>query len=178
MSDWYIWIDLETTGVDPVNDQILEITVIITDYNLNILAEYGTRILHVEENVLDNMSDWCKEQHSKSGLLKSVLESPFKLKDVSKEILIFISKIVPEKVGIIAGNSIHFDKEFLRYHMPKVFDWLSYKLLDVSSIKTCVKNWNQDIPKFEKENNHRSLDDIRESIAELKYYKNNIFLKN
>ena len=173
--DIYVWIDLETTGIDPVNDHIMEISTIVTDYNLNILSEYDTRILHLKEDILLNMDPWCIEQHGKSGLSKYVLESRHYLKETEDELFEFISRIVPEQVGIIAGNSVHFDKEFLRHHMPKVFNWLSYKILDVSTIKTCMRNWKPEVPKFRKTYTHRALNDIRESIQELEYYKKNVF---
>jgi oligoribonuclease len=170
-SDVYVWIDLEMTGIDPVNDKIMEIATIITDYNLNIIAECNTIIIHLDQHELDNMGEWCIEQHGKSGLSKSVLESTTSLQEAEGRVFDFIREFVPKSVGIIAGNSVHMDKEFLRYHMPRIFDHLSYKILDVSTLKLLTKNWYPKLPNFNKSYSHRALDDIKESIQELNYYR-------
>lgn len=171
----YVWIDLEMTGLDPLRDHIMEIAMIITDSNLNTILECEPIAIQLSKEVLDNMDPWCIEQHGKTGLTRECLESNRSLLQVQDWILDVLSKHVPKGAGVIAGNSVHFDKEFIRHHMPKVHDHLNYKILDVSTLKILSRTWCPNLPKYEKSYSHRALEDIKESIGELMYYRQHLF---
>ncbi|KAL3902193.1 MAG: hypothetical protein SGCHY_000044 [Lobulomycetales sp.] len=175
----FVWIDLEMTGLNPYTDNIIEAAVLVTDRDLEIIDTLSDIVIHVPKSKLDKMDEWCTRQHGQSGLTRRVLESTLTLDQAEKQILSFIRKHVPEKhVGVLAGNSVHMDKEFLRREMPLVLEHLHYRLLDVSSIKILAQNWYPDhfarLPR--KKGSHRALDDILESIQELKFYKGSIMM--
>lgn len=173
-----VWIDLEMTGLCPEKDYILEIATIITDSQLNIIAQQPSLIIHNDPENLKNMSEWVKTTHSKSGLLDAVAASKLTLLQAERETLDFLRQYcVPEK-SPLCGNSIWQDRAFLRLHMPKIYDFLHYRIIDVSSFKEVIKRWypRDGGAEYKKKDAHRALDDIIESIEELKYYRSKFFI--
>ncbi len=171
-----VWIDLEMTGLNPETDHILEIASIVTDGELNILA-YGPEIVINQSNeVLDSMNEWCVKQHGESGLTEKVRNSLITLADAEKLTLKFIRKLTGRAKVPLCGNSIGQDKMFLMKYMPKVINQLHYRTVDVSTIKELASRWYPNLPRFAKKTSHRALDDIQESIAELKYYREQLFV--
>ncbi|KAH9174930.1 ribonuclease H-like domain-containing protein [Lactarius sanguifluus] len=176
-----VWIDCEMTGLDYKTDRILEIAVLITNGNLEVVDDGLEFIIRTEKSVLDNMNDWCINQHGASGLTAACLESKHTTESVQDEVLNYIKKWVPQqRVAVLAGNSVHADRVFLAKDMPKILDWLHYRIVDVSSVKELFRRWypRRPLPDtvFRRESKHRALDDIRGSLEELKWYKDNIFV--
>lgn len=175
-----IWIDLETTGLHVDKDCILEIACIITDGNLHKRYEGPSFVIHRSKEILEHMDDWCIHQHEQTGLTKASLNSSVTIKQAEIEILEFIKKYAPEKkVCNLAGSSVHFDKEFLRKEMPELFDHLHYRIVDVTTIGEVVRRWFPMMlrQRPRKHGNHRALDDIRNSIREMEFYKNSVFIQ-
>ncbi|THH01340.1 hypothetical protein EW026_g1347 [Hermanssonia centrifuga] len=177
-----VWIDCEMTGLNPKTDKILEIAVLITNGNLDLVDPGLQFVINTEKAVLDRMDEWCTNQHGKSGLTQACLSSTHSTEFVSKQVLDYIKKWVPEqRVAVLAGNSVHADRAFLAEEMPQVLDWLHYRIVDVSSIKELCRRWfpTRLPPKHIFVNDgavsHRALDDIRGSIRELQWYRRNIF---
>ena len=177
-----VWIDCEMTGLDPQTDVLLEIAVIITDGNLVPVDEGIEYIISTPRSILDNMDPWCVDMHGKTGLTAACLAEP-KEHDVAwveERVLDYITRWVPsQRVGVLAGNSVHADRAFLAIGMKKVVEHLHYRIVDVSSIKELVKRWHPKLimDKNGSESKHRALDDIQWSIKELKYYRENVFIK-
>ncbi|KAJ7125076.1 ribonuclease H-like domain-containing protein [Mycena epipterygia] len=173
-----IWVDCEMTGLDPDKDKILEIAVLITNGNLELVDEGIEFVIRTDKASLDRMDEWCTTQHGQSGLTQACLSSTHSHEEVSKAVLDYIKKWVPQRrVGILAGNSVHADRAFLVKYMPEITEWLHYRIIDVSSVKELSRRWypHLGIPKLA-ESNHRALDDIRGSIKELQWYRRNIFI--
>lgn len=170
------WMDLEMTGLDPISDQILEIASIITDSDLNIIEQGPDLIIHCPEERLLKMDDWNRKHHKESDLWDASIRSTTSLKEAEAITLDFLKKhIKSPKTVPLCGNSIWQDRRFISAYMPQIDELLHYRLVDVSTIKELAARWCSDIPKFEKSNKHRALDDIKESIEELKYYRKNVF---
>ncbi|XP_077360334.1 small fragment nuclease [Festucalex cinctus] len=176
-SEKMVWVDLEMTGLDIENDKILEMACIITDSDLNILAEGPNLIITQSDDVLESMSEWCVEQHGKTGLTQEVRQSKITLEQAEYEFLSFIRQHTPPGQCPLAGNSVHADKRFLDKYMPHFMNHLHYRIIDVSSIKELCRRWfpveYERAPR--KKATHRALEDIRESIKELQYYRDSIF---
>ncbi|KAL3517921.1 hypothetical protein ACH5RR_020510 [Cinchona calisaya] len=172
-----VWIDLEMTGLNVEIDRILEIACVITDGSLTKSIEGPDLIIHQEKDCLDRMGEWCKEHHAASGLTDKVLISTTNECEAEKQVVEFVKKNVGTHTPLLAGNSVYVDFLFLKKYMPELAGLFSHVLVDVSSIKALCLRWyprdNKKAPR--KENKHRAMDDIKESIAELKYYKENIF---
>ncbi|XP_078483082.1 putative oligoribonuclease [Ciona intestinalis] len=171
-----IWVDLEMTGLDVNKDHILEMACLVTDGNLNVIAQEEDLVIHQSDEVLKNMNEWCIEHHGKSGLTESVRKSMITLTQAEDIMLKFIQKHAPYKVCPLAGNTIHADKRFLDHYMPRFMDHLHYRIVDVSSIKELSKRWYPNVLPPPKGSSHRALEDILESIAELKFYRKTLFV--
>lgn len=170
-----VWIDLEMTGLDPARDQILEIASIVTDDQLNIL-EYGpSLIIHCSEERLLKMDDWNQKHHSESGLWQECIDSQISLNEAENLTLAFLKKMTVAKANPLCGNSIWQDRRFIAQHMPKLDAYLHYRIIDVSSFKESIKRWYPQSQPFQKKGAHRALDDIEESINELKHYRESYF---
>ena len=171
-----IWIDLEMTGLDTMRDEIIEIATIVTDDQLNEIAEGPVLALHQPQEVLDAMDEWNTRQHGASGLIARVLESRLTLADAERQTLEFLRRHVAEGVSPMCGNGICQDRRFLARQMPELEAFFHYRNLDVSTVKIIAQRWAPDVAAgFNKESTHRALADIRDSIAELVYYRHALF---
>lgn len=167
-----IWIDLEMTGLDTQNDVIIEIATVITDSELNTLAEGPVLAIHQSDDVLNAMDDWNTRQHGQSGLTARVKSSAITEAEAERQTIEFLREFVPANASPMCGNSICQDRRFLARCMPELEKYFHYRNLDVSSLKELAKRWAPKVFKgFSKESSHLALDDIRDSIAELKYYR-------
>jgi oligoribonuclease len=171
-----IWMDLEMSGLDPEKEVILEVATIVTDSMLEILAEGPNIAIHHPETALTTMEAWSKNQHRASGLLDRVKASSYGCQEAEKEILTFLSKYCKKARSPLCGNSIWQDRRFLIKHMPRLEEFFHYRNIDVSSIKELVRRWYPSLPLYEKNKTHLALSDIRESIQELRYYREKIFI--
>jgi oligoribonuclease len=171
-----IWLDLEMTGLDTVNDAILEIATVITDSHLNILAEGPVFAIHQPNEKLDAMDKWNQRQHKKSGLVERVQQSTVTISEAEETTLDFLKNFVPSKKSPMCGNSICQDRRFLARLMPTLEDYFHYRNLDVSTVKELVQRWHPRIPKFKKKQQHLALQDIKDSIEELGYYREKAFI--
>ncbi|KAK3521657.1 hypothetical protein QTP70_014698 [Hemibagrus guttatus] len=172
-----VWVDLEMTGLDIEKDEIIEMACIITDSALNIVAEGPNLIIKQPDELLDNMSDWCKEHHGKSGLTQAVRDSKISLQQAEYEFLSFIRQHTPPGQCPLAGNSVHADKRFLDKYMPQFMHHLHYRIIDVSTVKELCRRWFPEDYKHapQKKASHRALGDIQESIKELTFYRETVF---
>ena len=174
-----IWIDMEMSGLDPEINVILEVATIITTGSLEIIAEGPELVIHHEKELLEGMDNWNREHHRKSGLWNSVLDSTVTLEDAAQQTLRFITAHTQPRKSPLCGNSIWQDRRFIGRYMKSVDNHLHYRMIDVSTVKELARRWPPAIldKKDKKKGNHRALDDIRESIEELKFYKANLFAK-
>ena len=174
-----IWIDLEMTGLDTARDHIIEIATIVTDSRLNELAEGPVLAISHSRAVMEAMDDWNTEQHGTSGLTSRVLESDLSMADAERQTLDFLAQYVTPGASPMCGNSICQDRRFLARQMPDLEAFFHYRNLDVSTLKILAQSWAPDVAAgFSKESTHRALADIRDSIAELAYYRDTLFDRN
>ena len=172
-----IWIDLEMTGLEPQSDVIIEIATLVTDENLNHLAEGPVIAIHQPDKILDAMDEWNTNQHGKSGLTQRVKESNYTVEQAEQETL-FLRQWVPERSFPMCGNSICQDRRFMARLMPELETYFHYRNLNVSTLKELCKRWNPEIYKgFEKNSSHLAMDDIKDSIDELVYYREHYLVK-
>ncbi len=177
--DNLIWIDLEMTGLDPASDRIIEVATIVTDKNLNELAIGPVLAVFQEISDLNAMDQWNTDQHTKSGLVERVKNSTIKESDAEKATIEFLEQYVPSNKSPMCGNSICQDRRFLARLMPQLEAYFHYRNLDVSSLKELAQRWYPSVAKgFNKESKHLALDDIRDSIDELKYYREHMLISD
>lgn len=175
-ADNLIWIDLEMTGLDPDNDLIIEIATVVTDKNLNILAEGPVMAVHQSEAALAAMDDWNQQHHGQSGLIQRVKDSTIDAAEAEARTIAFLQQWVPANTSPICGNSICQDRRFLYRYMPKLEAYFHYRNLDVSTVKELAARWAPQLKDgFNKQASHKALDDIIESIEELRYYRETFF---
>jgi len=171
-----IWIDLEMTGLDTQRDYIIEIASIVTDKNLNILAEGPNLVIHQPDEIINNMDEWNTKQHGRSGLIEKVKSSRINETQAEKETIKFLEQFVFSGQSPLCGNTICQDRRFLARCMSELEEFCHYRNLDVSSIRELGKRWYfEQTDNFQKNSNHRALGDIRDSIEELRYYRKTIF---
>ena len=175
--DNLVWMDLEMTGLDPEQDTIIEIATIITDGELNIIAEGSSIVIHQPDHVLDGMDEWNTSHHGDSGLTAKVKASTISMHQAEMQTLNFIKQYVPAQTSPLCGNSIHQDRRFLVPYMPELETYLHYRNIDVSTIKELARRWYPDNKAPIKKAEHLALADIRESIHELCWYREAFFLK-
>jgi len=174
--DRLIWLDMEMSGLDPLKERILEIAMIITDGDLEIIAESPVIVVHQEQSLLDQMDSWNQGTHSKSGLITKVLASTTSEEEAQKIALDFLSSYLKSGLSPMCGNTIHQDRRFLAKYMPALEAFFHYRNLDVSTIKELCKRWQPEIAKsFTKQQAHTAYADILESIEELRYYRKHFF---
>jgi len=172
-----VWMDMEMTGLVPERDRIIEIALVVTDSQLNTVAEAPVLVLHQADSVLDAMDDWNKATHARSGLIAKIKASTLSEAEAEQQCLDFLVQHVPSRTSPICGNSICQDRRFLARLMPRLEAYFHYRNLDVSTLKELVKRWKPDLAKgLTKHGKHEALADVYESIYELKYYRDN-FLK-
>lgn len=170
-----IWIDLEMTGLDTNNDYIIEIATIVTDSELNILAEGPTLAIHQPDAVLEGMDEWNTRQHGSSGLTERVRNSTITEAEAEKATLAFLQEYVPANASPMCGNSICQDRRFLARCMPELEDYFHYRNLDVSSLKELARRWAPKVEKsFKKNGSHLAMDDVKDSIRELQHYREHL----
>ena len=170
-----IWIDLEMTGLDSGNDHIIEIATIVTDAELEVLAEGPMIAVHQPQAVMDGMDAWNTEQHGRSGLTQRVLKSEYTAAEAERETLAFLQRWVPKGKSPMCGNSICQDRRFMARLMPELEDYFHYRNLDVSTLKELARRWAPKVyAGFKKESTHLALQDIKDSIAELKHYREHL----
>lgn len=169
--DNLIWIDLEMTGLDPEQDRIIEIATIVTNKDLEILAEGPVIAIHQSHEMLDGMDEWCTTQHGKSGLTQRVKDSISDEREAELKTIKFLQEYVPANTSPMCGNSICQDRRFMARYMPELEAYFHYRHIDVSTLKELAKRWNPKVAHgFHKESSHLALDDIRDSIEELRHY--------
>lgn len=171
-----VWIDMEMTGLDPEVDAILEIASLVTDNDLNVIAEGPVLAVHQVEAILARMDDWNVEHHTGSGLVERVRRSPVSVTEAEALTLEFVQRHAQKSSAPLCGNTVWQDRRFLKRYMPILEDWLHYRIVDVSTVKELARRWKPElVDRFKKRNTHRALDDIRESVAELRYYRDVFF---
>ena len=171
-----VWLDLEMTGLDPEKDLILEIATVVTDSQLQILAEGPCLAIRQSEEVLAGMDPWCVEQHGKSGLTRRCRDSAVTAPDAQVRTLAFLAQWCAPGKSPLCGNTIGQDRRFLVKYMPRLHDFFHYRSIDVSTIKELVQRWYPESKyAYSKSKQHLSLEDVRESIAELVHYRKTVF---
>jgi oligoribonuclease len=171
-----IWLDLEMTGLDPERDRVLEIATLVTDKQLHILAEGPVFAVRQSNAVLAAMGEWCTLQHGHSGLTERVRASRMSEAEAERATLVFLRQFLPPNSSPMCGNSICQDRRFLAHYMPELEKFFHYRNLDVSTLKELARRWAPGMTEgFTKESTHLALEDIRDSVAELKYYRERLF---
>lgn len=171
------WLDMEMTGLNPDTDRIIEVAMIITDADLNVLAQSEVYAIHQSDDVLNGMDAWNTATHGRTGLTERVRQSTYTEAEVEQKLLDFMAEWLPEKTSPMCGNTIHQDRRFMVRYMPRLEAWFHYRNLDVSTLKELARRWHPAVAKgVVKRGSHQALDDIMESIEEMRYYREH-FLK-
>jgi len=174
---YLVWMDMEMSGLDPDTNVVLEIATLITDNQLNVVAEGPALAIHYDKSLLDRMDDWNRDHHGASGLTQRVIESTTSMAEAEEQTLAFVRRYCPQRNAPLCGNSVYQDRRFLARYMPRLESYLHYRNIDVSTVKELVRRWYPDGPAPpEKKHAHLALDDIRESIEELRFYREKYFL--
>jgi len=173
-----IWIDLEMTGLNPEADRIIEVATIVTDSQLNVLAEGPVIAVHQADEIMNSMDEWNTRTHGKTGLTERVKKSRTVENEAEQQTIDFLKQYVGKNQSPMCGNSICQDRRFLARYMPELEAWFHYRNLDVSSIKELIKRWKPELlGGYSKKNTHQAMDDIRESIEELQYYRKHFIVE-
>ena len=175
MAGEMVWIDLEMTGLDLDTESIIEIATIITDGELNIIAEGPNLAIKVSEELLENMDEWNTTHHTSSGLVERIRSEGVSIEEAIKQTCDFLKQNIEIGTAPLCGNSVHNDRAFLSKEMPEVLDLLHYRIVDVSTIKELANRWYPNLQRYRKKEAHRALDDIIESVEELRHYRQHIF---
>lgn len=174
-ADNLIWVDLEMTGLDPEKERIIEMAIIVTDSQLNVLAESPVVVIHQSDELLNKMDAWNTKQHNSSGLVTRVKESKISEQEAEQIMLQFLKQYVPAGKSPMCGNTIYQDRRFLYRYMPELEKYFHYRLLDVSTLKELALRWAPKVyAGIKKDSKHLALDDIRDSIQELQYYRTHL----
>jgi len=171
-----VWVDLEMTGLIPERDRVIEIATIVTDTHLNELAQGPVIAIHQPDEVLDAMDEWNTRHHNASGLVARVRASEYDAQRAAEETVAFLQEWVPAGQSPMCGNSICQDRRFMARHMPTLEAFFHYRNLDVSTVKILAQRWRPDLPGLQKKTAHLALDDIRESIEEMQYYRDHFLV--
>ena len=167
-----VWVDMEMSGLVPERDRVLEVAMVVTDAELNTLAEAPVFVIHQPDEVLEAMDSWNRSTHGKSGLVDKVRASTFTEAEVEARLVEFLRPLVPERTAPLCGNTVHQDRRFMARYLPLFEAYLHYRIVDVSTLKELAKRWRPDvIAGFTKEGKHEALADIQESIEELRHYR-------
>lgn len=167
-----VWVDMEMSGLVPDRDRILEVAIVVTDAELNTVAEAPVWVVHQPDEVLDAMDSWNKGTHGRSGLIDKVRASKFTEAEVEARVLEFLGPLVPPGTAPLAGNTVHQDRRFMARYMPAFDAYLHYRIVDVSTLKELARRWRPDVlAGLVKESRHEALADVHESIEELRYYR-------
>lgn len=172
-----VWIDLEMTGLDIERESIIEIATVITDSELNIVAEGPNLAIRVNEELLAGMDDWNTRHHHGSGLVERIHNEGVKVEDAEQQTIEFLKQWIEPGTAPLCGNSVWNDRQFLAKEMPTLLEMLHYRMVDVSTIKELSRRWYPDVPRYNKKGAHRALDDILESVEELRYFREEIFIQ-
>ena len=170
-----VWIDLEMTGLDVTKESIIEIATVVTDGELNIIAQGPNLAINVEESLLAGMDEWNTSHHTSSGLVERVRQEGVSIEEAEERTLHFLQEWVPEGRAPLCGNSVWNDKKFMEKEMPKLVEHLHYRMIDVSTVKELARRWYPEVGRYEKKGAHLALDDILESIEELRYFRSKVF---
>ena len=173
--DRLVWIDLEMTGLDITKESIIEIATVVTDGKLNILAQGPNLAVHVSDELLNNMDEWNTRHHTASGLVERVKHESVSVAEAEAQTLEFLKKWVPEGKAPLCGNSVWNDKKFMEKEMPALVEHLHYRMIDVSTVKELARRWYPHVERYQKKGAHLALDDILESIEELKHFRTRVF---
>jgi len=172
-----VWIDMEMSGLVPERDRVLEVAMVVTDADLNTVAEAPVYVIHQPDEVLDAMDSWNRSTHGKSGLVDKVRASTFTEAEVEARLVEFLKPIVPERTAPLCGNTVHQDRRFMVRYLPLFDAYLHYRIIDVSTLKELAKRWRPDVlAGVTKEGKHEALADIHESIEELRHYRRHFLI--
>lgn len=174
ISKYLLWLDMEMSGLNVETEVVLEVAIVITDNQLNIIDQLDSIVIKQPEHVLTAMDSWNQAVHAKSGLIGKVQNSTISIATADTMVAEFLKPYFKPNQAILCGNTVYQDRKFINKYLPQLENFLHYRLLDVSTIKEIVKRWYSDLPKFEKHSKHEALADIQESIEELKYYRTHI----
>ena len=167
-----VWVDMEMSGLVPERDRVLEVAMVVTDADLNTVAEAPVFVIHQPDEVLEAMDSWNRSTHGKSGLVDQVRASTFTEAEVEARLVEFLRPLVPERTAPLCGNTVHQDRRFMARYLPLFEAYLHYRIVDVSTLKELAKRWRPDvIAGFTKEGKHEALADVYESIEELRHYR-------